>query len=346
MPALRRSPERPGDRRRGRLRHPVVLRLPDDFPRDVAAFACDLDRTLIADDAALHPRTLAGACSAVRDAGIPFVIVTGRMFRSAKRYVDELGLDGPSSATRAPSSPTRRGRFLRHVPIPLDDCARGDRRDRRRRAPRQLSTSTTSCTSPRSPRRRARTPTSSTCRSTPSATLLEWLDEPPTKLVVVGERTAMDALEVELKARFDGRLYISKSLPEFLELAAPERHEGRPGAHVRGGAPRRRRSTGIVAFGDGENDVELVALRATAWPSRTRTTGCSRSADFVCPRDVGGRRRAGPRSLPRLGGMIDVRAARSDPEAYRAARRAQGRGGGVRRADAPPTRAGASSRRR
>ena len=48
----------------------VAVSLPDDFPRDVAAFACDLDRTLIAEDAALHPRTLA-ALRAVRDAGLP-----------------------------------------------------------------------------------------------------------------------------------------------------------------------------------------------------------------------------------------------------------------------------------
>ena len=34
-----------------------VARAPGAFPHDVAAFACDLDRTLIAEDAVLRPRT-------------------------------------------------------------------------------------------------------------------------------------------------------------------------------------------------------------------------------------------------------------------------------------------------
>jgi hydroxymethylpyrimidine pyrophosphatase-like HAD family hydrolase len=41
----------------------------------------------------VHPRTRA-AVLAVRGAAIPFVIVTGRMFRSVKRYLDLLELDG------------------------------------------------------------------------------------------------------------------------------------------------------------------------------------------------------------------------------------------------------------
>src|SRR3712207_8740020 len=45
------------------------------------------------DDAQLRPRTRA-AVAGVRGAGLPFVIVTGRMFRSVKRYLDALGLDG------------------------------------------------------------------------------------------------------------------------------------------------------------------------------------------------------------------------------------------------------------
>ncbi|TML88986.1 MAG: hypothetical protein E6G08_06865, partial [Actinobacteria bacterium] len=65
--------------------------LPDDFPRAIEAFACDLDRTLIGEDAVLRPRTRAAIATA-RDAGIHVVIVTGRMFRSVLPYVREAGL--------------------------------------------------------------------------------------------------------------------------------------------------------------------------------------------------------------------------------------------------------------
>ena len=43
--------------------------LPADFPRDVAAFACDLDRTLIAEDAACG-RARARRRARVRERGI------------------------------------------------------------------------------------------------------------------------------------------------------------------------------------------------------------------------------------------------------------------------------------
>ena len=44
-----------------------------------------------------------------------------------------------------------------------------------------------------------------------------WLSEPPTKLVTIDDPEELDGLEARMKARFAGRLYISKSslLPRF-----------------------------------------------------------------------------------------------------------------------------------
>src|SRR5262249_49934408 len=72
----------------------VRLKLPADFPPDVAAVACDVDRTLIAEDAALRPRTRA-ALERTRDAGIHVILVTGRMFQSVRPYALEAELDDP-----------------------------------------------------------------------------------------------------------------------------------------------------------------------------------------------------------------------------------------------------------
>src|SRR5437762_11783686 len=52
--------------------------------------------------------------------------------------------------------------------------------------------------------------------------LRAWLEHDPTKLVAVGDPGALDELEAELKPRFAGRLFISKSLPYFLEFAHPD----------------------------------------------------------------------------------------------------------------------------
>lgn len=86
--------------------------------------------------------------------------------------------------------------------------------------------------------------------------LREWLREDPTKLVAVGDPRALDELEAVLKPRFAGRLFVSKSLPHFLELAHPDVNKG-AGLDV---VARRLGFTAAetVGCGDGENDRELL----------------------------------------------------------------------------------------
>jgi hydroxymethylpyrimidine pyrophosphatase-like HAD family hydrolase len=86
--------------------------------------------------------------------------------------------------------------------------------------------------------------------------LRAWLDREPTKLVAVGDPDALDELEDELKPRFEGRLFISKSLPYFLEFAHPDVNKASGLEFVAerdGFGP-----DGTVACGDGENDRELL----------------------------------------------------------------------------------------
>jgi hydroxymethylpyrimidine pyrophosphatase-like HAD family hydrolase len=86
--------------------------------------------------------------------------------------------------------------------------------------------------------------------------LRAWLDRDPTKLVAVGDPDALDKLEAELQPRFAGRLFISKSLPYFLEFAHPDVSKGSGLAFVADRLGFRPEET--VACGDGENDRELL----------------------------------------------------------------------------------------
>jgi hypothetical protein len=101
--------------------------------------------------------------------------------------------------------------------------------------------------------------------------------------VSVGERHEMDELEAALKARFDGRLYISKSLPEFVELASPEVTKAAGLAFV---AERLGFSLEhTVACGDGENDVELLESAGYAVAVANAHERVLAAADVVVPRD-------------------------------------------------------------
>jgi len=86
--------------------------------------------------------------------------------------------------------------------------------------------------------------------------LRKWLDRDPTKLVAVGDPAALDELEQELVPRFAGRLFISKSLPYFLEFAHPDVNKGSGLAFVAERLGFLAEET--VACGDGENDRELL----------------------------------------------------------------------------------------
>jgi Cof subfamily protein (haloacid dehalogenase superfamily) len=209
------------------------------------------------------------------------VLVTGRMFQSVRRYALEAGLDDPVVCYQGAvvAEPTT-GRWLLHQPIPLElaretiavlndegfglNCYVGD----------ELYVSEVT------PEAR-RYADFQQLELHPVGDLLEWISEPPTKLVVIGDPEVLDDLEERMLARFDGRLYISKSLPYFLEFASPEvtKATGLEFLSEHLGFTRER----TVAFGDGENDIELVDWAGYGVAVENAHDQVKEVADLVCP---------------------------------------------------------------
>jgi len=203
----------------------------------------------------LHPRTEA-ALAGTRASGAHVVVVTGRMFRATRPYLEQAGLDDLVVCYQGAvvADPTT-GAFLLHVPIPLAEareamdavlaagfhlnCYVGD----------QLYVAEVT------PEAR-RYADFQHLEIHAVGPLRDWLHDDPTKLVAVGEPAALDELEAELKPRFRGRLFVSKSLPYFLEFAHPDVSKG---AGLQFVADRLGFTAAeTVACGDGENDRELL----------------------------------------------------------------------------------------
>jgi hypothetical protein len=246
----------------------------------VQALACDLDRTLIAEDGVLRPRTIA-ALQAAGAAGLHVTIVTGRMFRSVKPYLERAGLDEPvvcyqGAVVAEPAS----GRFLRHVPIELDLAREAIGAVQERGFSLNCYVDDDLYVAAETSGARAY----ADFQHIPLnivGDLLGWLDRPPTKLVVVDEPDTLDALKPELVAQFDGRLFIAKSLPFFLELASPEVSKGSGMAFLaeRLGFAAAR----TIAFGDGENDLELLDWAGYAVAVENADERVKAHADWVVP---------------------------------------------------------------
>jgi Cof subfamily protein (haloacid dehalogenase superfamily) len=246
----------------------------------VEALACDLDRTLIGQDVELRPRTRA-AIAATRDAGVPVILATGRMFRSVRPYALAAGITEPVVCYQgAVVADPVGGEFLRHVPMPLDEAL-------------EVIDSTSDlghtvlCYVNDELYVARETPASDSYARFQDLTvnvvgdLAAWLKAQPTKLVTVGEPAAMDALGVVMKRQFGSRLYIAKSLPQFLEFAAPLVTKASGLAFV---AKRLGFSAeATVAFGDGENDVELLDWAGYGVAVANAHERALAAADYVCP---------------------------------------------------------------
>ena len=206
------------------------------------------------------------------------MIVTGRMFQAVRPY-----LTGPEPVVcyqgAAVVDPAT-GEFLRHVPIPLALA-------REAIAAIQDAGFGLNCYVDDELYVAQVTPEAEQyasfqhIRLNVVGALLDWLDSDPTKLVVVGEPRALDQLGADLRERFRGRLFIAKSLPFFLEFAHPDVSKGTGLEFVAerlGFTP-----ADTVAFGDGENDIELLDWADYAVAVANAHDEVLSRADFVCP---------------------------------------------------------------
>jgi Cof subfamily protein (haloacid dehalogenase superfamily) len=203
----------------------------------------------------LRPRTQK-ALAETRASGAHVVIVTGRMFRAVRPYLEQAGLDDlvvcyQGAVVADPAT----GVFLLHVPIPLAEAR--EAMDAVTAAGFHLNCYVDDelYVAEVTPEAR-RYADFQHLEIHPVGDLRTWLDRDPTKLVAVGDPDALDELEGELKPRFAGRLFISKSLPYFLEFAHPDVSKGSGLGFVAGRLGFGPAET--VACGDGENDRELL----------------------------------------------------------------------------------------
>jgi Cof subfamily protein (haloacid dehalogenase superfamily) len=209
------------------------------------------------------------------------VLVTGRMFRSVRPYALEAGLDDPvvcyqGAVVADPVS----GRWLRHVPIPLEVAREAIATLNDEGFGLNCYVDDELYVAEVTPQAR-RYADFQQLELHPVGNLLEWLDKPPTKLVVIDDPTVLDELKQRMVARFEGRLYVSKSLPYFLEFASPDVTKAAGldflAEHV--GFTHER----TVAFGDGENDIELVDWAGYGVAVANADERVKKVADFVCP---------------------------------------------------------------
>ena len=233
-----------------------MLDLPESLdPHAVQAVAMDLDRTILGASLDLAPRLVA-AVKAVAASGVVPIVATGRMLRSSRPFALELGVTAPLICYQgAMIADPQSGQWLFHDPMPVELARQVIAACRSREqhcnvyVDDELYVDELNLYALEYARH-------AKLEAHPVGNLEQWLTEPTTKIVVVGEPELLDALQIELRQIFGRRLFIAKSLPFFLEVAQPEVSKGSALRWV-----CRRIAidpANVVAFGDGANDIELL----------------------------------------------------------------------------------------
>lgn len=239
---------------RGEIRLDARLSL----SRPVELVACDMDGTLLNDEFRLSPLTKE-VVGRVVARGIRFVLVSGRMRATLMPFHEELGLDTPAVCYNGAMiwDPIAR-RVVSHTPISdevaqevLDFSESEGLHVQYFWNDQFFATERTSWMELYESRTRLRGEIVPSLRAFGKERL-------PTKIQLITEPERVRRLVVELSERFAGRLYVTSTLPEYVEMMNPSVSKGeglRAVGNLLGIAPSR-----MLVFGDAPNDETMFSL--------------------------------------------------------------------------------------
>jgi Cof subfamily protein (haloacid dehalogenase superfamily) len=214
-------------------------------------------------------------------AGCPVLVATGRMFRSVEPYLEQAGITEPVVCYQGAAVVDPRTReFLLHEPLELGVAREAVASLLSHGLSPNVYVDDQLYVSEETDYSRAYSDFQK-LPVTEVGDLLAWLERPPTKLVAVAEPATLADVRVDLERRFDGRVFITTSLPHLLELGNPGVTKGSGMAFVAAGLGLDLER--MVAFGDGENDVDLLQVAGFGVAVEGAHPRLGAVADWSCP---------------------------------------------------------------
>jgi Cof subfamily protein (haloacid dehalogenase superfamily) len=218
--------------------------------------ALDVDGTLVGRDLNISPR-VRDAVARMRGAGIQACLVTGRMYRATLPFVRELGLDAPvvcyqGAAVIDPAS----DELLRHLALENDVVREVIAAAETAHAHLQLYRNEEYYCEARN---RFSELYASLAAHEPVVvpSLREtFAYSGATKAVVVADASDAARYEAQLRALLGERAYVTRSLPEFVEILNPRVDKGEAMRFV--AARLEVPMSQVMAIGDSWNDAPLL----------------------------------------------------------------------------------------
>jgi Cof subfamily protein (haloacid dehalogenase superfamily) len=250
---------------------------------DLGAF--DLDGTVLRRNLRITDKTVA-ALQSLREQGMRLVVATGRRFEGAREHAARLGFTDHDPLICYGGSMVRRmnGETLLHRTLPKDLSIEVLEWAAQRDLHARVFVDGQIITSPDTPAalehlRRNAEPDVSVIDSP-----VEWLrngGEEPTKLVIVDHPDDIGGWLEEARAAFAGRLFVTRSLPHYVEVGGLEGTKSKALGFLceRWGIEPER----VLAFGDADNDIDMLRFAGHGVAVGGMTGEVREAADEVVP---------------------------------------------------------------
>ena len=254
--------------------------VPDDmtFQRPDCV-ASDLDGTLLAPDGRLLPTTVSGV-RRLRESGIPLVICTGRMLCSARRIAEQLDLTTGRIVCYqgALVADIATGEWLLHRP--LSTTLASEVIQHLRELELQVNVYVDDRLYVEAVGEWAqRYAAYADVQINVVDDLIALVRTPPTKIVVPAEPSEVDELLPRLQARWAGRLRVTRSLPQYVEICDLSATKSGALQYLCNGSGWRRER--CVACGDGLNDVDMLRWAGLGVAMGQAAPAVKEAADLV-----------------------------------------------------------------
>jgi Cof subfamily protein (haloacid dehalogenase superfamily) len=253
------------------------------LPFELGVF--DLDGTVLRRDLRITARTVA-ALDGLREQGVRLLVATGRRFEGAREHALRLGFAGGDPLICYGGSMVRRidGETLVHRTLPKELGVEVLEWAAERSLHARVFVDGRIITSPETSAamdhlRRSDWPDVSIVDS-PARWLRDGGEE-PTKLVLVDHPEDIEHWLEEARAAFAGRLFVTRSLPHYVEVGGLEGTKASALeflCELWGVDPAR-----AIAFGDADNDVDMLRFVGHGVAVGGMTDEVREAADAVAP---------------------------------------------------------------
>ncbi|MDI3534250.1 MAG: hypothetical protein PWQ82_615 [Thermosediminibacterales bacterium] len=240
--------------------------------------AVDLDDSLLGKDKKISKENLEAIKTAMSK-GIIVTIATGRMFCSAEKFGRELDINIPLiTYNGALIKETISGKILVHKPLPLNIAKKIIELVSSKNVAVNTYINDKLYVEKISEDIKNYAETYGV-EAIPVGDLLEFMQHPPTKILLIGSNEEINNIQSYLKGLFGESVNLMKSQSTFLEITHPEANKGAAVARLAGIYGIKREE--VIAIGDSENDLSMIEYAGLGVAMGNASENIKKQADYV-----------------------------------------------------------------